>query len=177
MIEPASVTEIGNFGKTHGVDGEINLVLDPGMDVDPEALRCIIVDIDGILVPFFFSSVRRRGAQGYIVKIDGYDKQEDVAFMQGKDVMALKDELPWDEDDDEEGFYANDIIGFKALDTDGRLLGEVTDVDDSTANVLFVITKPDGTTFYVPVAEDFIDEIDADNKSITFSLPQGWPGL
>ena len=77
-----------------------------------------------------------------------------------------------DEDDDNEDdeFYMEDLIGFDAIVGDKR--GEITDYYDSEANPLFEITI-DGNSHLVPAAEEFIAGIDFDEEKIKFVLPEG----
>ena len=56
MIRLEEIAPIGVFGKTHGIKGEINLELN--IDFDLEDTPYIIVDIDGIFVPFFIDDYR-----------------------------------------------------------------------------------------------------------------------
>lgn len=176
MSLPA-LTEIGRFGKPHGIAGEIAA----SVDVDPEALSCIFVEMDGIMVPFFISSSRPKGNDTVLMKIDGYDDEKEVKVFSHKPFFAPASEvgsLPGDgadvDPDDEDGLYASDLIGFTAARSDGEPLGEITDIDDNTANVLFVITPPDGgRQLLVPVADEFITAIDPGAKRITLDLPAG----
>lgn len=59
------------------------------------------------------------------------------------------------------------------MSDDGTELGEITDLETSTANTLFILRTPDDRTLYLPVAEEFIVAIDTDNKTITMQLPEG----
>ena len=173
MIRPDEITTIGHFAKPHGVNGEINLIVSEPIDI--ESLSCIVLDIDGINVPFFFSSVRRRGSESYLVKIDGIDTEVAVSQFVNSQVYALTSEVEaiTDEDDDADGFYAEDLIGYKVLTDDGRLSGTIDDVDDSTQNLLFIVKTDNGNKVFVPVANEFIADIDIDNATITFDLPDG----
>lgn len=176
MITRAELTEIGRAIKPHGINGEIVTAIN--RDVDFEGLRCIVMDIDGIYVPFFIDSVRQRGSESVLVTIDGINDEKDAKELCGKAVYALKSDPAIssdgsdDCDHDDEGFYAEDLIGFKVT-TDGKSLGEITDVDSSTDNLLFIITDKDGNTSYVPVADEFITEIDTESHIISMSLPDG----
>ena len=64
------------------------------------------------------------------------------------------------------------FTGYTILDENGKPLGTIVDVDDSTENVLFEVDN-EGTQFYVPVVEDFILAIDEDNRTLTMNLPEG----
>lgn len=50
MITSEQIIEIGKFGKPHGINGEISAFIDD--DVDIEAIDRIVMDVDGIYVPF-----------------------------------------------------------------------------------------------------------------------------
>lgn len=169
MITSGEITDIGTLGKPHGVNGEINL----SADVDPASLTCIVIDVDGINVPFFFSSVRSRGRDSYLVKIDGIDSDADVAQLVNKTVWALKSDIDEDTDESDDGFYAEDLVGFRVIDDVSGLRGEITGVDDTTDNVLFVVTADDGKNVLIPVADDFITSVDTDDKTVEMTLPQG----
>jgi len=48
----------------------------------------------------------------------------------------------------------------------------ITDIDRSTANVLYVVEKED-SELLIPVADDYIREINHDLKEIVVKLPEG----
>ncbi|MBD5180713.1 MAG: 16S rRNA processing protein RimM [Bacteroidales bacterium] len=170
MILPSEIEPIGQFGKPHGINGEINLSLN--MEISPDELSCVIMDIDGINVPFFFKSVRNRGVDSYLVFIDGVNTEYEASAFVNKTVYALKSELP-EKEEDEDGFYAEDLIGFKVIITDSDVAGTITDIDDNTANILFIIRTDDGKQILIPVAEEFIESIDTENKTIEMNIPDG----
>ncbi|MCH5347115.1 MAG: 16S rRNA processing protein RimM [Muribaculaceae bacterium] len=177
MILLSQLTAIGHVGKPHGINGEINLYLDEdafdaGLDIG--ALRCVVMDIDGIFVPFFINAVRPKTATTLLVVIDGIDTEAQAKELTGKTVYALAEEFdPAALRDPEDGLYAADLIGFEARDGE-TLLGTIDDIDDSTDNALFIISRPGDTKpLYVPIADEFIVEIDSENKIINLELPEG----
>ena len=48
----------------------------------------------------------------------------------------------------------------------------IIDIDDSTANVLFVISLDNGHQVLIPAVDNFISDIDIDNRMIEFNVPQ-----
>lgn len=66
----------------------------------------------------------------------------------------------------------NFYIGFTVFDETVGYIGEITEVDDSTINVLFTLSK-DEQEFLMPVAEEFFTEIDLENREMHVSLPEG----
>lgn len=173
MIQDCDIVHIGQFGKSHGIDGEINLLT----DVDVENLSCIIVNVDGINVPFFLNSVRSRGTGSYLVIIDGIDSDADVACMVNEQVFALRHEIAGvsgdDGVDDADGFYAEDLVGYDVEDPDAGLSGSIEDIDDATDNVLFIVRTDDGRRVMIPVADEFISDIDVEHRLVRLDIPVG----
>ena len=57
MISLSDIRPAGKFMKPHGVNGEIAVLR--GNDIlDFNDYSCVIVDVDGIFVPFFLNSAR-----------------------------------------------------------------------------------------------------------------------
>lgn len=175
MIGHDDLVQIGSFFKTHGIKGELSAGFD--YDIDPADLSCIIVEIDGIPTPFFIESVR--GQNKIIVKLQDVDNADDAAELTKHDFYITKKEFERlsPADDDADGFYLADLIGYSLHDTDGDAIGKIVDFDDSTANILLHIETAAGKTAYVPFADELIDSIDTENKTITMNLPEGIIGL
>ena len=53
------------------------------------------------------------------------------------------------------------------------LVGAISGIDDTTANVLFEVERPDMTSVHVPAAEPLITDVDPDARTLTMSLPTG----
>lgn len=174
MIKREQLTEIGTFGHPHGINGELTAVIEH--NVNPADLRCIIVSVDGIFVPFFISTVRPKGSNALLLTIDGIRNETEAAALATKTIYALKEEFLSDEEteDDTEGFYAEDLVGFKATDQSGQLTGEISGIDDSTENILFIVSDTSGKDILIPVADEYIENIDTVNNTVTFSLPDGF---
>ncbi len=174
MITQNQITEIGKFNHPHGINGEISAVIDDCVDV--EALKCIVVEFDGILIPFFINSVRSKSSTTVLLGIDDVENEIQASKFSNKIIYALADDSAIAEDidsSDEDGLYASDLIGYKIESVDGVLNGEIVDIDDSTANVLFIVLTADNRQILVPVADELIDSIDERGRKILVDLPQG----
>ena len=173
MIEAKDITEVGQFFKTHALRGELNAVI----DVDADAITAetpLVVDMDGIFVPFFVESIRSKGARASLVKLRGVDSEAEARDFVNKAiyVRTADYEMLSDDDVDEEGGYADEFIGYTVCDAVHGEIGTIEDVDLTTQNALFIVDNPDGTV-YIPISEDFIDNIDTENRVIQMNLPEG----
>ena len=65
MIKREDVYKIGRLGKAHGVKGEVSFQFDDDI-FDTTDADYLILDIDGILVPFFMEEYRFRSVSRII---------------------------------------------------------------------------------------------------------------
>lgn len=171
MIQTADIRPIGKLLKTHGVGGEL-VASSEVSGLDWAMLKCIILMADGIPVPFFIESDRPKSNETSLLKLDGVDTDADAAPLCGGTIYALRSDLDAIAETDD-GFYADDLVGFSAVSTDGKLSGTVVGFDDSTANYLLVIRDDAGNDVLVPAVDEFIAAIDVDRRTIELDLPPG----
>jgi len=171
VINKEDIVEIGKFQKAHALKGELNALLDIDGDYVADG-HALVVSIDGIFVPFYAETVRPKGAESYLVKLDGVDTQAQAQQFVNKEIYGLRENLVeyYDYTDFE---IVDDFMGYKIVDCRLGEIGEVVDIDDSTANVLLIVESPDGKRIFVPVAEEFINAVDDDGQIIETSLPDG----
>ena len=83
MIRRDDVYKIGKLGKPHGVKGEITFAItDDVFDrVDAEYL---VLDINGILVPFYMEEYRFKNDENVLVKFEDIDTQERARNYTGR---------------------------------------------------------------------------------------------
>lgn len=168
MIKLSEIAEIGRFNKPHGIKGEISVSVDGNIDL--EDVKCIIVRIDGIFVPFFLKSVRPKTADTSLITIEGIDSEEKAQELTNRDIYILRSDLP-EEETDEDGLYASDLIGYEINDITSGNIGVIENINDSTQNILFIVRTPEGKELYIPVAEEFILSVDPDNETVRTDIP------
>ena len=170
MIRTEDVYKIGKLTKTHGLKGEINFQFtdDVWERADADYLIC---EIDGILVPLFIEEYRFKSDSTALVKFEDLDTADAVQFLVNCEVFLEK---KYHEEYGEDEVSLNYFIGFTMLDGDsGTEIGIITDIDDNTENWLFIVTRPDGSEVMIPAHEEFISEIQQENKRMVMDLPLG----
>ena len=169
MLKKEQFVYYGKFLKPHGTKGEIALESD-GFTLG-EDCNFVACDIDGILVPFFFENIRPKNHDTVIVKVERFDSAEAVRYLTNRDAYIPRE---WIEEGEE--LTWSYFIGFKAIDATHGEIGEITDIDESTINTLFVI-EGKNDEILIPAIEDFIEGIDHEKKEIFFDLPEGLVSL
>lgn len=175
MIKRQDLTRIGRINKPHGHAGEISASVSP--DIDMKQLRFVVMEIDGIFVPFMVTGARSRGMEAQLLTLDGINSDISAAKFTGMELFAPTSRLKTvagDSNDgpDDDSISVDALIGFRVI-ADGKDIGEIADIDDSTPNTLFIVTTPTEKTIYIPVADDFITEIDIESGKIFMDLPEG----
>lgn len=181
MISLDHLTEIGSFGKPHGISGEINAVVDVeyiDFIVD-RSVNFVFVEIDGLRVPFEISDIRRRGTQSVLITFADTNSEHDIVKLVNKAIYVEDSALPSlsedDQSDDEDYgdlLFLYDVVGYKVT-INNNPFGEIIDVDDSTINQLIIVATPEGNEYMIPFTEEFITYFDPEEKIIDLELPDG----
>ncbi len=167
MITRDEIISIGKFNKTHGINGEISATNNVPMKV-LEGCSCIVCDIDGIFVPFFIKDFRSKSQDTVLLTIDDITSDQDAMTLVNKDIYVKRDEYT-DIVGDENEVPIDFFVGFKAV-VNG-VEGKIADIDDTTANVLFVIETINGRSILIPAVEDFITDFDSKQRIIKMEVP------
>ena len=165
MIKREEVYKIGRLGKAHGIRGEVSFLFDDDV-FDRVDADYLILDIDGILVPFFLEEYRFKSDANALVKFDGIDTLERAKELTGCEVFFPREMS----DEDDEHISWAEIVGYELVDSEtGTVAGTIASVDDSTMNTLFELE--DGRL--IPASEELIQKIDTKKHQIEIKLPEG----
>ena len=164
MIRQEEVYRIGRLGKAHGVKGELTFMFDDDV-FDRTDADYLVLEVDGILVPFFIEEYRFRSDTTALVKFEDIDTVERARQLTGCDVY-----FPRALADGDEAPSLSMLVGFGLVDaTTGTKVGTIAAIDDSTANLLFELE--DGRL--IPANDDLITDIDTKHKVIKMNIPEG----
>lgn len=164
MIKSEDVYKIGTITRTHGVRGEVSFTFTDDV-FDRADAEYLVLQVDGILVPFFMEEYRFRTDSSALVKFVDYDSAEQARELCGCEVYFPFALTP---DDAPEEYTWSYFTGFQVEDAHAGVLGTIDAVDDSTANVLFQIGDR-----LIPAAEAFIRDVDHAGRRIHMELPEG----
>lgn len=161
--------QVGVITTTHGVHGEVKVF--PTTD-DPERfkkLKHVIIDtgkekkeleIEG--VRFFKNMV--------ILKFHGIDNINDVEkyrkmglYVTRENAVELK----------ENEYFIADLIGLKAISDEDEELGEISDVLQTGANDVYVISKNGSADILLPAIQACIRQINIKDRTILVHLLPG----
>ena len=169
MIKQEDVYKIGKLGKAHGVKGELSFLFSDDV-FDRVDADYLVLDIDGILVPFFMEEYRFKSNEKALVKFVDIDSEERARQLTGCEVFFPRN---LSDSDDEHVSWA-EIIGFAVIDKqNGQVVGHIKAIDDTTINTLFEIETTAGNDILLPAHEELIHEADMQRREIRMSIPDG----
>lgn len=163
MTPTANLQKIAKVLKSNGTDGELLVSF---FAMDPEDLEIsepVFILFDGLPVPFFVQSLRRRGQNKALVHLNGIFDLKDCEEVCGKDIYLPADaEAAYGEGD------FSFLVGWELRDA-GKSLGRIADFVDIPGNPCLELE--DGRL--VPLHEDFITAVDEDSAVVEMELPSG----
>ncbi|MDR2138748.1 MAG: ribosome maturation factor RimM [Tannerella sp.] len=172
MIRKEDLFQIGHFAKPHGIKGELSLVTDYEVfeRTDHPYLIC---EMDGIPVPFYIESYRPKGPSVILVKLEHVDDPAAARRFVNRPVYCPQAVL---KNEPEKNVNWRQFKGYILEDERKGKIGRVTDVDETTLNVLFYVDCS-GQEMLVPVAEELVCLVDRTAQRMVVSLPNGLSDL
>lgn len=165
MIKQEEVYKIGRLGKPHGINGEMFFYFDDDI-FDRVECDYLVLDIDGILVPFYMDECRFRKDSVALVKFTDVNSVERATELTNTEVYFPR-ALAETEDETPTLLF---LIGFDIVNAaNGQHVGTITGIDDSTSNILFELSSGQ----LIPASDDLIRNIDTDNEEIVMDIPEG----
>ena len=163
------LSQIGRTQKPHGIKGELNIVFQQPEYADIDT-GFYFLEVDGIPVPFFVEEFAFSNDTTARVKFEDVEDEKMASRYKNLSVflpremvenVQISDVSPWE-------FY----VGFSVIDQNSNNLGIITEVDEATINVLFLVEKGE-EKWLIPATEDFITAVDEKNKKVEMNLPEG----
>jgi len=164
-MDADAFVEIGRVAKTHGLNGEVSVIVTGNLPVD----RLVGLEVWFVPPPRHLRSARitgvRPGPKGPLFALEGVGDIGAADMLRGCKVLAHASSVP----EAEEEF---DPVGLVLTDTVRGLIGTVEDVIVTGANDVWIVQGPFGEVL-VPVIDDVILDVDEDEMTASVTLLPG----
>jgi len=164
--EPVYLT-VGFLRRPHGLHGEI--IMDLHTDFPERLKRGRKLLIGDARKPAAIEGVRPH-QKGVLVKFKGVDTPEAAGefrnqwvYVKASDVPALP----------EGQIYQHELFGFKILDENENLLGELVEIIETGANNVYVVRDESGRELLLPAIPSVILEMDTQRRLMRVHLLEG----
>ncbi|WP_127143725.1 ribosome maturation factor RimM [Pelagibacterium montanilacus] len=159
---------VGRLGAAHGISGEIRL---SSFTEEPMAIASygpLLTDQAGLVVTI---EKARPAKTVLIARLAGVKDRTGAEKLNGVSLYIDRAQLAETEDDE---FYHADLIGLKALDRDGAVLGVVTGVVNFGADDLLDLRLEAGGSAYLPFTRAIVPEVSLAQGHLVVVPPEGW---
>jgi len=160
--------EIGTIQRTHGVSGEFQVAWNDDFYLEEQNLESVFIEFEGIPVPFFISSVRTKGDDKALVKLEDVDDMNVANEFVGLKLLLPSDQIVIDDE-----LQLKDLIGYTLISNHNQLVGKIIDYEEYQSNSVFTIHHQSGSEVMIPAVVELIIEVDEENKTLVMEIPEG----
>lgn len=129
----------------------------------------LFVMFDGLSVPLFVEYFERRGQRGALMRFADIDTPERATELVGEEIFVCGAQKEADAADE---LTFDDLVGYRFIIAGETLHGSVAAFIDSEMNPLLQLDAA-GRELLIPAADEFIESLDTDARTISFILPEG----
>lgn len=102
------------------------------------------------------------------VRFKGIDNRSTAEALAGTKLFIPRNAFPATDRDE---FYHTDLIGLRAQDNEGRVLGEIRAIHNFGAGDVVEIERNDKSTLLLPFTNEFVPQINLGDKFVVVSEP------
>lgn len=158
---------IGKLRAAHGIDGEI--AMEVYTDFPERLSPGKVVYMGDQYEPLRIRTVRKADKL-LLLRFVGHDVRETVNELRNHILYVRRDQLPVLPEGE---YYHYQLVGLTVVDESGKTLGTVTDIIETGANDVYVVSAPDGSEILAPAVDEVVLSIDIDKKQMVIR-PQEW---
>jgi 16S rRNA processing protein RimM len=152
--------QVGAITQTHGIRGEVK-VFPMTDDVSRfKNMKELILDTGKEQIVLEVTSARPQ-KNLVILKFKGIDNINDVEKYKGCGLFVTKENRVKCKKDE---YFIADLIGLRAIDEEGEAFGTISDVIQTGANDVYVVTTKQGEEVMIPAIKDCILEVSVEEQ-------------
>jgi len=155
--------------KTKGISGDVVTRTKITTDSIKEEERFVMVEINGLFVPFFAESWHNISKNEIVLKFKSIDTKDKAENFRDRKIWLHRDEF-------KRTLFKptlQDLVGYKIIDTSEGFIGIAKGMLEIPGNELLQVDYGD-RELLIPLQEGIVLEINPDKKQIRVSLPDGF---
>lgn len=112
--------------------------------------------------------IQEQAGGAYLVSFDSVSTIDQAEQLAGHSVLACKVDLP-------EGYDRSllDLVGFEVFSSGQGHVGTVTSLEENPAHPLLVVESSAGGMIHIPLVEEFLVDLNEEERRIELHLPAG----
>jgi len=163
-----SLVRIGRLGRTHGVQGELNLDGTSLTPLELHAVKRFVWRRAGMAERELTLVAARPALTRMLVRFEGVTVCEQAAELTNGELWAARDALP---DPGPGTAYTFQLVGLRVETEEGRLLGTIAEVISTGAHPVYAVRGE--RELLVPGAPGVVKRVDLEAGLMVVALPAG----
>lgn len=160
---------VGVITTTHGIHGEVKVFPTTDDIRRFDDLKKVVLRSRNGDMEVHVQSVKYFKNQA-IVKLEEIDSVEQARLYQNAELYVRReDAVPLEEGE----YYIGDLIGLSVVTDEGKVLGTLTDVMETGANDVYIVTTPENKEILLPAIGECILDIDLENGICRVHIMKG----
>ena len=160
---------LGKIVKKYSFKGEILVKLDTDQPEIYKYIKVLLLNINNRLIPYFVAASKLHKRNLLRLKLEGVKTESEAKELLRIEVYLPLDLLP---KLDGKKFYYHEVLGFEIWDKAYGKVGILKSVNDQSLQALFEVER-NGLQIFIPIHDEFIMNIDRNNKIINVKTPPG----
>ena len=162
--------ELGYVKKTSGLKGMLLVQPDTDRAAHYLGTDAFFLEESGQAVPYFIEECTLDSKGLMRVRFEEIDDADAARRLVGKKVFLPLHQLPALVG---KQFYFHEVIGWKAIDENNHTIGSILDVLDRGPQELLLVKSAEEKEIYLPLADDFLLEVDRAKRELKLVVPEG----
>jgi 16S rRNA processing protein RimM len=158
---------VGFLRRPHGVHGEI--IMDLHTDFPERLTTGKTFFVGESRRPMDLVQIRNH-AKGMLVKFEGVESPEQAGVFRNQWLFIKTTEVPALP---EGQLYQHQLLGLEVVDDHDRALGQLTEIIETGANDVYVVTDSDGREVLLPAIPEVILDVDPGRRLMRVHLLDG----
>jgi 16S rRNA processing protein RimM len=161
---------VGKVRRPHGVHGEVvaEIYTDFPERLSPKRSIYLGEKHEKLVI-----SSQRQHNEGLLLSFEGVTTPEQAGRYRNQILSIDAGEIS---DLPEGEYYFHELLDLDVIDEAGNLLGKLTEVLETGANDVYVVTDPSGSELLIPAIPEVILDVDLDAKKMRVHLLPGLTG-
>jgi len=163
-----ALVRIGRMGRTHGVQGEVNLDGNSLTPLELHAIKRFVWRRAGAAERVLTLAAARPALTRMLVRFEGITVCEQAAQLTNGELWAAREALP---DPGAGTVYTFQLVGLRVETEEGRVLGVIAEVISTGAHPVYAVRG--ARELLVPGAPGVVQRVDLEAGLMVVALPAG----
>ena len=171
-MENQDCVYLGKILKPFSYKGELKIYIEDLYIDHIKELDSFLLKIQGSYIPFTIKAITKNKSNIFRISLDGIDSEDLAKKIAGVEIYTENNLIK------SEGLEKNnnDIFVDYVIYNNNSIIGKIIDIVENKNQDLFEVVVNE-KRILIPIVDEFIVNIDNDNKKIIMNLPEGLTDL